>query len=333
MTTPASGLAPSIHRALAARAALVDALAHEGTDAWRVFHGVAEGRPGLTIDRYGELVLVQTFREPLARGELDVLRDILGPTIVWNHRGKAPGTRFSDYAPDDDVSTREFVVRENGVRFPIRARHRGLDPWLFLDLRAGRRALARRASGKSLLNLFAYTGSAAITALAHGAREAWNVDFARSSLDVARSSLAWNGIAEHALVNIEEDFFPVVRQLAGLPVKGRGSARPFARLEPRPFDLVFLDPPAWSSGPFGGVDVVDDYPSLLKPALLALAPGGTVIATHHVASVSVESWREILERCAAKCGRPFVSLEMLAPDADFPSFDGRPPLKIAVASV
>ncbi len=322
-----------LHRALAARAKLVERLAREGTDAWRVFHGTSEGRPGLTVDRYGELVLAQTFREPLAPQELEAIREVCGAPLVWNHRGKAPGTSFADYSSDEEHSAREYVVRENGVRFPVRARHRGIDPWLFLDLRAGRRHLARIVEGKSVLNLFAYTGSAAVTALAHGAREAWNVDFARSSLDVARRSLELNGLEPARLVSVEEDFFAAARQLAGLPVKGRGASRPYVRLEPRTFDVVFLDPPAWSRGPFGAVDVVGDYPSLLKPALLALAPGGTLIATHHVAEVGVDAWREVLERCARKCARPFTALEFLAPDEDFPSFDARPPLKIAVATV
>ena len=76
-----------------------------------------------------------------------------------------------------------------------------------------------------------------------------------------------------------------------------------------------------------------DYPSLLKPALAALADGGTIIATNHKAEVSLDVWRDVLERCARKAGRPFTALDFVVPDADFPAFDGRPPLKIAIARV
>lgn len=327
------GLLPLIERARDARADLVQRLEREGTDCWRLFHGTTEGRPGLTIDRYGDLVLVQTFREALSPAEIEEIEGALDSRVVWNHRGKGVRQAFADFAPDDELATREFVARENGVRYPIRARHRGLDPWLFLDLRAGRRLLAGACAGKTVLNLFAYTGSAAVVALAHGARSACNVDFARSSTEVARRSLELNGLDPGALETIVEDFFPVVRQFAGLPVKGRASARPHTRFERRAFDVVFLDPPAFSRGAFGAVDVARDYASLLKPALLALTPGGTLIATNHVAETSSESWRDCLERCAAKAGRPLASLELHVPDADFPSFDGRPPLKIAVLRV
>lgn len=329
----ADALAARIEAALEARVDLVARLAREGTDCWRLFHGAAEGRPGLTIDRYGELVLAQTFREPLEARDVDALERVLGTKIVWNHRGKSARQSFADFSADDERSSREYVVSEHGVRFPIRARHRGLDPWLFLDLRAGRRALLELCRDKSVVNYFAYTGSAAIAALAHGARSACNVDFARSSLDVAQRSLELNGLERARLETIAEDFFPVARQFGRLPVKGRASARSYAKLEPREFDLVVLDPPAFSRGAFGAVDVMRDYPSLLKPALATLAPGGLLIATNHKAEVSVEAWRDVLERCALKSGRPFLALEFITPDADFPAFDGRPPLKIAIARV
>ncbi|MBL8857264.1 MAG: class I SAM-dependent methyltransferase [Planctomycetes bacterium] len=287
----------------------------------------------MTIDRYGELVLAQTFREPLTRDDIDAIERAVDGPIVWNHRAKTARESFAAFAPYTELALREHVVSEHGVKFPIVARHRGLDPWLFLDLRAGRRVLARHADSKTVLNLFAYTGSAAICALAHGATTAWNVDFARSSVQVAQRSLVLNALDPACLVTVVEDCLPVMRQLAGLPVKGRGAARPFTLVEARQFDVVFLDPPAFSRGPFGAVDVAHDYPSLFKPALLATAEGGLVIATNHVAEVEAEAWRDVLRRCAAKAGRPLQQIDLLQPDADFPAFDGRPPQKIALCRV
>ena len=55
-----------------------------------------------------------------------------------------------------------------------------------------------------------------------------------------------------------------------------------------------------------------------------------MIATNHVANVDLEQWGASLRRCAEKAGRPVASVETLTPEADFPSFDGRHPLKIAV---
>lgn len=316
-----------VDRALEARAGLLERLRAEGTDSYRVFHGAAEGREGLTIDRYGPLVLVQTFREPLGDLERDALESHLRARIP-----EALEVAFVDRASNrhEEGPRADHVCREAGTRFHVRARHRGKDPWLFLDLRAGRRRLRELSAGRSVLNLFAYTCSAGVAAAAAGATEVWNVDFSGSALDVGRRNAELNTIPSNRIRFLQEDCLPVLRQLAGLPVKGRGSQRSFLRLEPRPFDVVFLDPPAWSKGPFGAVDVERDYPALFKPALLATAPGGTLIATNHAASVDAGAWIEVLRRSAEKSGRPLEHLETLAPDEDFPTRDGKAPLKIAV---
>ncbi len=313
-------LSDLLDRALEARDPLIRSFLVEGTDAYRVFHGAAEGREGLAIDRYGTLILAQSFREPLEDGERSALEPFLrerfpdAEEIVFVTRG-------------EHGDSREHVCTEAGAKLAVRALHRGQDPWLFLDLRAGRRARRELARGRSVLNPFAYTCAAGVAAACAGAQEVWNVDFAGSALHVGRRNAELNGIEMRF---VQEDCLPVMRQLAGLPVKGRGSFREYERFEPRTFDLVFLDPPAWSKGPFGAVDVERDYAALFKPALLATAPGGTVIATNHVASVGREAWTSALERCAEKAGRPLAGIELVSPDADFPSRDGNPPLKIAV---
>jgi len=326
-----------LERALLAREGLRARLASERTDCFRLLHGLAEGRPGLSVDLYGRLLLVQTFREPLADGELERIEAFVRARVrddvvsAWNHRANWPREPFERWHAPDPAALDEHVAVEFGVPYAIRARHRGQDPWLFLDLRAGRRILADLSAGRSVLNLFAYTGSAGICAAAHGATEVWNVDFAKTSLDVARRHAALAEIRAGIVHDVHEDVLPVLRQLAGLPVKGRGSSRPYVRLPQRAFDLVVLDPPAWSKGPFGAVDVENDYPSLFKPALLACASGGRVLATNHVARVGVDAWRATLARTAEKCGRPLSALAVIGPDADFP---GAPPaLKIAVARV
>lgn len=320
-----------LDKALHKRDVLVQRLLAEGTDAYRLFNGAADGIAGLTLDRYGPLALAQTFREPLELAAVEALESFCARTLglelfAWNHRGADP----VDAPPPRAAALEEVVCRERHVRFAIRARHRGLDPWLFLDLRAARRRLAELAQGKSVVNYFAYTCGAGIAAAAAGASEVWNVDFARSSLDVGRRNAELNDLSLERVRFVQEDFFPVALQLASLEVKGRGRFREYQLFDARRFDLVFLDPPAWSKGPFGAVDVEHDYPSLAKPALLALAEGGTLVATNHVARVEAAAWRDVLERCARKAGVEIDEVEMLEPDRDFPSFDGRPPLKIAV---
>jgi 23S rRNA (cytosine1962-C5)-methyltransferase len=108
---------------------------------------------------------------------------------------------------------------------------------------------------------------------------------------------------------------------------------PFPKLEAQTFDLVFLDPPRYAKSPFGVVDLVNDYASVFKPALLCVADGGSLICTNNVADVQRDAWLDQLQRSAAKAGRPIRDMEWIMPEADFPSSDGQPPLKIALLRV
>jgi 23S rRNA (cytosine1962-C5)-methyltransferase len=131
---------------------------------------------------------------------------------------------------------------------------------------------------------------------------------------------------------VQSDYVPAIRQLAGLPIsQRRGQKLPsYPRLAQRQFDLVLLDPPAWAKSAFGTVDLLRDYQSLLKPAILATADDGVLICCNNLAKVAFDDWRDQVLRCAEKAGRPVREWSRLGPGADFPSADGQPPLKIMV---
>lgn len=304
--------------ARARRASLLEQLESEGTDCYRLFHGVTEGWPGVAVDRYGPQVLVTTFRERLSPEQELLLTEALPGPVVFRHRPDGPAR-----------PTEPFTCRELGLELTVRTHHKGLDPYLFLDLRVARRWLSRHHRG-SLLNLFAYTCSAGVVASGRGS--SLNVDFSRQHLDVGVRNAALNGVSD-AFEVLCEDVWPVLRQLAGLPVKGRGASRAYARLEPRQFDTVFLDPPTLARSAFGAVDILRDYPALARPAMAAVRPGGVLVCTHHLAEVPLADWLASLRRTGEKWGRRVGQVEVLSPDADFPSPDGQPPLKIAVLEV
>ena len=290
-----------------------------------------EGRSGLTIDKYGSLYLAQTFHQPLTEEELSQLVDRFQNHLVYNHRG-SKRDRFQRHTPGPEALL-PVTAKEFGLNYSIVARHRGLDPHLFLDLRTGRRWLKEHAKGCRVLNLFCYSCSLGQVALASGASEVWNVDFSESALKIGQKNLALNSLDSTRVRFVKQDVYPVVWQLSGMGVKGKRARRPHKKFEAREFDLVLLDPPARAKGPFHSVDLVNDYQSLFKPSLLCLAEGGRILATNNVAAVSQEEFETTLLRCAEKAGRPLRSLDWLTPDEDFPSFDGEYPLKVAVGRV
>lgn len=328
-----SELSTALERALSRRAALLGRLASEDTDCVRLLHGVAEGAPQITIDRYGPILLIQSWRGPLDDVELALLgacvEERLGVAleVVFNDRSEGVRRQRSEPEHEDGPP----LGRELGLTYDVRPRHRGQDPLLFLDFRVARRWVKRESGGKDVLNLYASTCGVGVAAAAGGARSVLNVDFARSALDVGEANAARNGVSDRC-ETLQADAQVIVRQFAGLPAAGRrrpGTVPSPAR-DRRTFDVVVLDPPRWAKSAFGAVDVVRDYPSLFKPALLATAPGGVVLASNHVPSVDRDGWLAVLRRTAQKAGRPLSSIDVLGPEEDFPSFDGAPPLKLAV---
>ena len=339
-----SPLAPIIEHlatAFVAREALINQCHAEQTDAYRLFHGSVEGYPGLTVDRYGELLIAQTFHRPLEAAQLEALAtfysEVLpGLILVYNDRSQSNSRIANPLAPDAmALATQPRQFQELGVNYRIQARHAGQDPWLFLDLRAGRRRVMREAAGKSVLNYFAYTCGVGVAAAQAGARLVVNVDFAESSLAIGRENARLNTLATRPRF-VKSDFFPAARQYAGIGqpkfVRGR-SLPPFPKLEKHAFDLVFLDPPRYAKSIFGVVDVVNDYPALFKPALLSTVEGGTLICCNNVAEVEREGWLAQLQRSAVKAGREIRDFEWILPEADFPSPDGNPPLKMVLLRV
>jgi len=334
-------LLPLLAVAFDARAELLPRLHAEQTDAYRLFHGSVEGHPGLTIDRYGDLLLVQCFHSPLTAETLVALDGFYagklpGLTLVYNDRSHA-NSRIGNPLTGDRLEAAMMAreVHEMGVTYRIAGRHAGQDPWLFLDLRAARRRVMQEAPGKSLLNLFAYTCGVGIAAAKAGARFVVNVDFADSSIMIGKENARLNELPVRPRF-VKCDAFAAMRQYAGSGQSERVRGKvmpPFPKLDAQTFDLVFLDPPRYAKSPFGVVDLVNDYASVFKPALLCTSVGGTLMCTNNVAEVQRDAWLDQLQRSAAKAGRPIREMEWIMPEADFPSSDGQPPLKIALLRV
>lgn len=295
----------------------------EVTTCYRLFHGAAEGRPGLTIDRYGPVLLAQTWDQTLSAEELTVFLDSaeeLNP--VHNHRAKP--VNFEAHFP---VEPFEALGEELGMTFDVSPRHRGEDPLVFLDFRAARRRVRLECRDRDVLNLFSYTSTMGQVAHSLGASSVLNVDFATSALEVGRANVARNHPGTGSIEFFQSDCLAALWQLAGRELPRRRGDSPY--IAPRTFDLIVLDPPRLSKGRFGTVDVVRDYGSLLKPCVQVCRPGGAILATNHVPSVALEDWLKGVRRTTEKAGRRVQNLEVIVPESDFPSFDGNHPLKMA----
>lgn len=190
----------ALRAALDARLGLLAELHAQGTDCYRLFHGSQEGASGLTIDRYGPQLLVQSFHHSLETSALLELHAAveahlgLELLLVYNDRsqGNSRIDRRDPVYQASEAALADHVGHEWGLNYRVRGRHAGQDPLLFLDLRNARGWVKQHSAGKSVLNLFAYTCGVGLSAAAGGAREVCNLDFAEGNLAVGKENGALN---------------------------------------------------------------------------------------------------------------------------------------------
>lgn len=243
-------------------------------DAFRVYDwDIPEVRA--VVDHYaGHFVVAEFEREQTAA--LDYVGILveglcagleLGPErVVGKVRRTRPRGGGHRYGRQDRRGER-LVVQEGPLRFLVNL-HDYLDTGLFCDHRRTRERVMASANDQRVLNLFAYTGSFSVAALAGGARSV-------TSVDLSSVYLAW------AEDNLRENRLPLDRH-TGVRSETRGFLQDAGRRGQR-WDLIVLDPPSYSTvgGP-GGLDVLRDHPVLLGEALACLAPGGELVfSTNH----------------------------------------------------
>ncbi|GIU23941.1 SAM-dependent methyltransferase [Shewanella colwelliana] len=325
--------------ALTARASLIAQAHASNTDCFRVFHGTVEGINGLNIDRYGDAWLMQTFHHTLTQDERNeieqALKAVCALPVVYNDRSNKNSRILNEL--DDELegfAKSEQVMQENGIKFTSQLRHEGQDPLLFLDMRVGREYVRANSQDKTLLNLFSYTCGIGTAAAVGGAKKVINVDFSSFALAAGKKNAQLNGV-EPVCEFVQSDAFPAMRQLAGMKVGGRRNQKlpSYPKLSATQFDLVFLDPPRFAKSPFGTVDLINDYQSLFKPAMLSTKSGGTIVCCNNVAKVDKQTWYDALSRCVEKQGCSISAYEWLECHEDFPSFDGNHPLKMVALTL
>ena len=176
---------------------------------------------------------------------------------IYIRERKRKENRQSQYQKLSSKNT-SFVVEENRLKFLVNLSDY-LDTGLFLDHRITRQMIRDMAKGKSILNLFCYTGSFSVYAAAGGARELISIDLSNTYLDWARQNLKLNLLEKDGYDFIKADVFQY------LP-----------KLKDGHFDLVILDPPTFSNSKMmkGILDVQRDHARLINLALSKTRVGG-----------------------------------------------------------
>ena len=298
------------------------------TDACRVVFSEADGLPGLTVDRYGKVLVTQVgtvgmelLRERLYPLLLDVLQADGQDVRAIYERCDSPmrereglELRKGWWANTPVLDTR-IVVQENGLSFDLDLEN-SQKTGFFLDQKYNRRAVRELARGRRVLDCFCHVGPFGLNAAAGGAAFVRCVDVSQTAIDLAASNARLNNLDDRmafTCANVLE-YLPRLR-----------SDRSFARQEGGPFDLIVLDPPAFTKSSSTVRNAARGYREI-NQAALHLLPRGGYLAT---CSCSQHMTRDLLAKAIAEAahnaGVQLKQVEERQQAPDHPILWGFPP--------
>nr|WP_246638029.1 class I SAM-dependent rRNA methyltransferase [Halomonas neptunia] len=201
---------------------------------YRLIHGEGDLLPGLVIDRFGDVLVVQlntAGMQALADEIVDALEKVIKPEVIV-FRNDTGGRRQEGLEAHVDVIKGtlpdEVVLEENGARFVVPVLNGQKTGWFF-DHRVNREWINRNVEGKRVLDVFSYVGGWGVQAAVHGAKKVMCLDSSGPALEQVARNAELNGVQEKVAVS-EGDAFEA---LAALKAEGEE------------FDVVILDPPAF----------------------------------------------------------------------------------------
>ena len=278
----------------------------EAGDTYRLVHGEGDLLPGLVIDVYGKTAVMQAHSVGMhvSREQIAVaLKLVMGERLDSNYY-KSETTLPIKAAIDGGNGfllgeSHTDVAVENGLRFHIDWL-KGQKTGFFVDQRENRSLLERYSHGRSVLNMFCYTGGFSVYALRGGAKLVHSVDSSSKAVELVRANVELNFPAEPRHEAFAEDAF---RFLDDMTV---------------PYDLVVLDPPAFAKHRDAVKNALRGYTKLNARAMEKIAPGGILFTFSCSQAVSKEQFRTAVFTAATLAHRQVRILHQLHQPADHP---------------
>ncbi len=294
-----------LDQALAMRRVL--GLPSESTDAFRLVHGEGDFLPGLVVDVYGATAVVQAhspgmhFARSIIASALTEMSGLGIRSVYYKSETTLPYKARLD--PENGYLVGEFIsdmALENGLKFRIDWL-RGQKTGFFVDQRDNRALVGRYSAGRSVLNMFCYTGGFSVYALAGGAREVVSVDSSAKAISLTDANVALNFDNTSRHTSHAEDAFKYLDAMES----GR-------------HDLIILDPPAFAKHRSALHNALQGYRRLNAKAFEKIAPGGILFTFSCSQAVSREQFRLAVFSAAAQSGRRVRILHQLTQPADHP---------------
>ena len=283
------------------------------SSAYRIVNAEGDGLPGLTVDRYGDYLMLQLYStawRPHLKLLTQVLEELLSPRGIYE-KSRPQKTRELEAISDSKIygkllagkpAPQRLEVRENGLTFQV-SLEQGLNSGLFLDQRRNRRDLMGRVNGKRVLNLFSYTGAFSVAAAAAGSAQVTSVDASASYTEWAKENFTANRLPTGRHEFIVGDCLTVLGKLA------QGGKR---------YDVILMDPPSFSTTAKNRFTTRGGTSDLVTASLPLLSDNGLLIASSNHQKVDVADYLKELRRGALQVGSDLRVVSLYGQPEDFP---------------
>ncbi len=279
------------------------------TNCYRLIHGEGDGLPGLIIDYYDGVCVMQAHSVGMFRAKgaiCEALKSVFGQSLkaVYDKSsGTAPFKAGLDLVDgylyrSESFSDDEQVVLENGHRFFVNWTE-GQKTGFFLDQRENRALVEKYSRGRNVLNLFCYTGGFSVYALGAGAVHVDSVDSSRKAVDMVERNMSLNGFEPSRHTGYCADAIEFLRNVP----------------EDK-YDLMIVDPPAFAKHRGALNNALRAYQRLNAAAISKVASGGLVFTFSCSQVVDKEAFALAVFSAAAQTGRSVRILDRLNQPAD-----------------
>ncbi|EJV53592.1 hypothetical protein IEK_00975 [Bacillus toyonensis] len=281
------------------------------TTAFRVLNGEGDGLGGLIIDYYDGYYVVSWYSEGIYTFRDEI---IAGLQKVTNFKGIYEKKRFDTkgkYIEGDDFVAGErgefpLIVKENGVNFAVYLND-GAMVGVFLDQRNVRKQIRDTyAQGRTVLNMFSYTGAFSVFAALGGATKTTSVDLANRSLSKTIEQFSVNEIDYEAQDIIVEDVFLYFKYAAKKKMK---------------FDMVVLDPPSFARSKKYTFSAAKDYKNLLKETIAITENNGIIVASTNCSAFDMKKFKGFIDTAFKEMNGKYKILEEHSLPEDFRTID------------
>ncbi|EKS8354373.1 class I SAM-dependent rRNA methyltransferase [Bacillus cereus] len=281
------------------------------TTAFRVVNGEGDGLGGLIIDYYDGYYVVSWYSEGIYTFRDEIIAAL---QKVANFKGIYEKKRFDTkgkYIEGDDFVAGErgefpLIVKENGVNFAVYLND-GAMVGVFLDQRNVRKQIRDKyAKGRTVLNMFSYTGAFSVFAALGGASKTTSVDLANRSLSKTIEQFSVNEVDYEAQDIIVEDVFLYFKYAAKKKMK---------------FDMVVLDPPSFARSKKYTFSAAKDYKNLLKETIAITENNGIIVASTNCSVFDMKKFKGFIDTAFKEMNGKYKMLEEHSLPEDFRTID------------